>query len=445
MALHRWALTALAVLIAAAPNGVNEAGEAPAGWKLVWSDEFDGKELDRTKWDFDIGNGFYNYEAKQWINGWGNDELQYYTREPENAFVKDGMLHIRALKESLHGCGYTSARLKTRKKDGSPLFSRKYGRFEFRAKLPTGRGVWPALWMLPQDDKYGGWAASGEIDVLEARGQEPTKVLGTLVIEHKNAEGYWATHRIVFSIMGYNTAQVASEDAPKRFTDILAPKWSGRIVKGHPSYSGAVMTATFAMVRALPRDHRAAGSYAFAHDVVRQVVYAAIMLLATPVLMATSKPSYQAPAPVMIFGVHDADLMAFQIGPKAKLARTISRSGFSAFSVAMAADTSVAPGVICAVLVTAAAGASFFSCVSNWFSLSWLFGVLSVSTAIFLTSECLATHLASCSPFCGSEDEIPNMNGHLVTSVYSVRPWLTIIGILALLKMAACCGAAAGL
>ena len=81
---------------------------------------------------------------------------------------------------SMHGCGYTSARLKTRKKDGSPLFSQRYVRFEFRAKLPTGRGVWPALWMLPQDDKYGVWASSGEIDIMEARGQEPTKVLGTL-------------------------------------------------------------------------------------------------------------------------------------------------------------------------------------------------------------------------------------------------------------------------
>jgi len=80
----------------------------------------------------------------------------------------------------MHGCGYTSARLKTRKKDGTALFSQAYGRFEFRAKLPTGRGVWPALWMLPRDDKYGPWPSSGEIDVMEARGQEPTKVLGTL-------------------------------------------------------------------------------------------------------------------------------------------------------------------------------------------------------------------------------------------------------------------------
>lgn len=183
MRVGRWCLVAMVVGMGAgvAPIRINEAAETPSvEWKLVWSDEFDGKDIDKAKWDFDTGNGFYNYDANQWISGWGNDELQYYTREPDNAFVKDGMLHIRALKESLHGCGYTSARLKTRKKDGSPLFSQKYGRFEFRAKLPKGQGVWPALWMLPQDEKYGGWPCSGEIDVMEARGQEPTKVLGTL-------------------------------------------------------------------------------------------------------------------------------------------------------------------------------------------------------------------------------------------------------------------------
>jgi beta-glucanase (GH16 family) len=152
----------------------------PSGWKLIWSDEFDGKEIDRAKWDFDLGNGFYNYDAQQWISGWGNNELQFYTREPENAFVAEGSLHIRAIKESYHGGGYTSARMKSRRRDGTALFCQKYGRFEFRAKLPTGKGVWPALWMLPQDDKYGSWASSGEIDVLEARGQEPTKVAGTL-------------------------------------------------------------------------------------------------------------------------------------------------------------------------------------------------------------------------------------------------------------------------
>ncbi len=168
------------VIVACAFSGQQAAEPNPDEWKLTWNDEFEGKEIDRSKWDFDLGNGFFNYDANVWIGGWGNNELQYYTREPENAFVKDGMLHIRAVKESYNGSGYTSARLKSRKRDGSPLFNKKYGRFEFRAKLPTGQGVWPALWMLPQDEKYGGWPASGEIDVLEVKGQEPTKVLGTL-------------------------------------------------------------------------------------------------------------------------------------------------------------------------------------------------------------------------------------------------------------------------
>jgi beta-glucanase (GH16 family) len=174
------ALGTAALLSAARGRPTAEPAPAPEGWKLTWGDEFDGKGIDPAKWDFDIGNGFFNYDANQWIAGWGNEELQYYTREPENAFVKEGVLHVRAVKESLHGCGYTSARLRSKKRDGTALFNQTYGRFEFRAKLPTGRGVWPALWMLPQDEKYGPWPASGEIDVMEARGQEPTKVLGTL-------------------------------------------------------------------------------------------------------------------------------------------------------------------------------------------------------------------------------------------------------------------------
>lgn len=172
-------VVALGVL-ACAQNRAAEPTPAPPGWKLTWHDEFDGTAIDPAKWDFDLGNGFYNYDASQWISGWGNEELQYYTREAENASVKDGILRIRAIKESRDGCGYTSARMKSRKRDGSPLFHQKYGRFEFRAKLPTGQGVWPALWMLPQAETYGPWASSGEIDVMEARGQEPTKVLGTI-------------------------------------------------------------------------------------------------------------------------------------------------------------------------------------------------------------------------------------------------------------------------
>lgn len=80
----------------------------------------------------------------------------------------------------MHGCGYSSARLKSRDKTGKALFAQKYGKFEFRAKLPAGKGIWPALWMLPAAEKYGPWAASGEIDVMEAKGHEPGRVHGTI-------------------------------------------------------------------------------------------------------------------------------------------------------------------------------------------------------------------------------------------------------------------------
>src|SRR4051794_4973763 len=180
MSARHWRRVVWAILVAVGLAPALRAEPPARDWKLVWSDEFDGPAIDRAKWDFDLGNGFYNYDANMWIGGWGNNELQYYTREPENALIKDGVLHIRAVKESRDGFGYTSARLRSRKRDGSPLFAKLYGRFEFRAKLPTGKGVWPALWMLPQEEKYGGWPSSGEIDILEARGQKPTEVLGTL-------------------------------------------------------------------------------------------------------------------------------------------------------------------------------------------------------------------------------------------------------------------------
>ena len=85
----------------------------------MWADEFQGDAVDRTKWDFDLGNGFYDYRNHAWVPGWGNEELQYYTHEPENVVVADSCLFIRAVKAPMHGCGYTSARLKTRKRDGS--------------------------------------------------------------------------------------------------------------------------------------------------------------------------------------------------------------------------------------------------------------------------------------------------------------------------------------
>jgi beta-glucanase (GH16 family) len=128
-------------------------------WVEVWSDEFDYTGLpDPNKWGYDVGG-----------SGWGNQESQYYTEDRlENASVENGMLTITAQKESFEGSDYTSARLVTKGK-GDWL----YGKMEVRAKIPTGIGMWPAIWMLPTDNAYGYWPSSGEIDIMENVGFEP--------------------------------------------------------------------------------------------------------------------------------------------------------------------------------------------------------------------------------------------------------------------------------
>ncbi|MGA9451955.1 MAG: glycoside hydrolase family 16 protein [Verrucomicrobiia bacterium] len=138
---------------------------ARGDWQLVWSDEFSGVSLDTNHWKFEIGNR----------HGWGNHELEYYTDRPENAFVSNGALHIVARPKPADGGFYTSARLKSQ-----GLFVRKYGRFEFRAKFPGGKGYWPALWLMPEHSAYGRWPACGEIDVTENKGSNPTMVQGTI-------------------------------------------------------------------------------------------------------------------------------------------------------------------------------------------------------------------------------------------------------------------------
>jgi beta-glucanase (GH16 family) len=203
----RWSRRVGLVLLAlvcpaAAPDAASPSPAAPAGYHLVWHDEFDGTEVDRTKWDFDTGTGFYIPASKDhpgtWVNGWGNDELECYTDRHANAYVADGFLHLRAVKEDYKGGSYTSARLRTGGHGEQPLFTCRYGRVEFRAKLPTGQGYWPALWMLPQDEAYGGWAASGELDVMENRGSAPDVVQGTLHFGAASPKNVWAgqQHRL---------------------------------------------------------------------------------------------------------------------------------------------------------------------------------------------------------------------------------------------------------
>lgn len=124
---------------------------------LVWSDEFDGAQLDSANWLIQTGDGT-NVGLP---SGWGNNELQYY--QADNVQVSNGMLVITAREESVGGKNYTSARITTQDR-----VAFRFGRVEARIRLPGGQGTWPAFWMLSQDSAYGSWAATGEIDVLEA-------------------------------------------------------------------------------------------------------------------------------------------------------------------------------------------------------------------------------------------------------------------------------------
>ncbi len=172
-ALARTALVlGLVLLTASCDNSVDQVTPdpqaTPAGWSLVWSDEFDGTALDASKWNVVLGNGCPS------LCGFGNNELQTYTNQ--NHTVSDGKLTITA-RRAIAGTDttYTSTRLDTRGKGDWT-----YGRFEIRAKLPRTQGLWPAIWMFFSRDTYGGWAASGEIDIMENIGSKPDEIFGTI-------------------------------------------------------------------------------------------------------------------------------------------------------------------------------------------------------------------------------------------------------------------------
>ncbi len=171
--------------------------------KLIFSDEFDVNGAPNSdKWDYNTGTG----------DGWGNNELQYYTKRPENVIVENGILKIKAIKEEYMGSQYTSARILTRGK-----FSFKYGRAEMRAKLPSGGGTWPAFWLLGDNLDTVGWPACGEIDIMEEVGNNPNVIHSSLHSPGRSG----------------NTPDTAITKNPTAMTEfhIYAVEWSAETLK----------------------------------------------------------------------------------------------------------------------------------------------------------------------------------------------------------------------
>lgn len=145
------------------------------GLTLSWSDEFNGTTLDNNSWNYETGAG-----------GWGNNELENYTNSTKNSFITNGGYLVIEARQETPGGTYTSARLQTK---GKREF--KYGRMDIRAKLPKGKGLWPAIWMLGSNISTTPWPASGEIDIMELLGHEPSKMYGTM---HWGNAGQGSTH-----------------------------------------------------------------------------------------------------------------------------------------------------------------------------------------------------------------------------------------------------------
>jgi beta-glucanase (GH16 family) len=163
------------------------------GWKLIWSDEFNGPTINPL-WVFEKGG-----------NGWGNAELEYYTSRPENARIENGILIIEARQEQYQGSPYTSARLNSR-----ALQQFQYGRIEGRLKLPSGQGIWPAFWMLGSNTS---WPNGGEIDIMEYVGKTPDTIYQTV-----HGPGYAGTR-------GISSHFVLTADSLKNDFHIYAIEW----------------------------------------------------------------------------------------------------------------------------------------------------------------------------------------------------------------------------
>lgn len=193
------------------------------GWVCVWADEFSGDAVDETKWTFEV-NG----------DGGGNNELQYYIRD--NATVEDGQLAITARQEAYGGKLYTSSRLNTKYKA-----SFQYVKIRFRAQMPAGRGTWPAIWMMPLLNAYGGWPNSGEIDMMEYVGYNPDTVYTTLHTKIYNGQKG--------NMIGFSKTVNDAEEAFHEFEFTWTPGHMDMQVDG-------VTYAQFNYVPGLSRDYK---------------------------------------------------------------------------------------------------------------------------------------------------------------------------------------------
>ena len=213
------------VLSSGAESSGPEYDIGSLNYELVWADEFDTDgEPDPARWAFDIGGG-----------GWGNGEMQYYMSSG-NAAVENGTLSIELRKQKRGTCSYTSARMVTR-----DIADWLYCKIEVSAKLPSGKGTWPAIWMLPTDRAYGDWPASGEIDIMEHVGYDPDVIVQSIHTTNTHGdsasnnstnvpgvrEGFhvygmeWLPDRIIFSIDGEQTYvyEKPETDEGKRASD----------------------------------------------------------------------------------------------------------------------------------------------------------------------------------------------------------------------------------
>lgn len=183
----------------------NTAQENPEPYStLIWEDNFeqDGS-ISMENWSYETGRG---------NNGWGNGESQYYTARPENIVVEEGLLKIHARREDYQGARYTSARIKSQ-----GLFQFTYGKVEVRAKLPSGRGVWPAIWMLGRNFTSVGWPRCGEIDIMEYAGNRPGQISAAI----HNASSYGNTQ---------NTQTKSVENETSEF-HVYSIEWDAEMIR----------------------------------------------------------------------------------------------------------------------------------------------------------------------------------------------------------------------